>query len=155
MTTYRLKVIGSSYGGGCFAYPEDDVYADLGNKSHPNFSLVVIETGIACGGYSFKIVDNADGSTIYTSTSPAKNVHLSIVNNDTGGEYTPPTPTDKYDCINGACIKKTVYSTPGIYQSLSECETACGTGCSGKCVSNADWAQIEGLSNQLKNRNCG
>jgi hypothetical protein len=60
----------------------------------------------------------------------------------------------KYDCINGACIPKSTYSTPGIYNSLSECETACGTGCSGKCISNADWAQIEGLSNQLKNRNC-
>ncbi|OYD93134.1 hypothetical protein CDG76_20795 [Nostoc sp. 'Peltigera membranacea cyanobiont' 210A] len=67
----------------------------------------------------------------------------------------PPIVAVKYDCINGACIPKTTYNTPGIYQSLSECETACGTGCSGKCVSNSEWAQIEGLSNQLKNRNCG
>ena len=151
--TYRVKVIGSSYGGGCFVYSEDDIYTDLGNKSHPNFSLVITATGLACGGYSFNVVDGNTGAIAYSSTSPAKNVHLSIVDNDTGNEYVPPT--EKYDCINGACVKKTVYKTPGIYSSLSECETACGTGCSGKCISNSEWAQIEGLSNQLKNRNCG
>ena len=59
-----------------------------------------------------------------------------------------------YDCINGACTDSTKYKTPGIYQTLSDCETACGTGCSGKCISNSDWAQIEGLSGQLKKRNC-
>jgi hypothetical protein len=60
----------------------------------------------------------------------------------------------KYDCINGACIPKTTYNTPGIYNSLAECETSCGTGCSGKCISNSDWATIEGLASQLKQRNC-
>lgn len=63
-------------------------------------------------------------------------------------------PQTQYDCINGACIAKATYNTPGIYQSLSECETSCGTGCSGKCISNSEWAQIEGLANQLKNQNC-
>jgi hypothetical protein len=59
-----------------------------------------------------------------------------------------------YDCINGACIQKTAYNTPGIYNSLAECESICGTGCSGKCISNVEWAQIEGLANQLKSKNC-
>ncbi|MEH2038450.1 hypothetical protein [Nostoc sp.] len=59
---------------------------------------------------------------------------------------------DTYNCVNGACIP----DASGIYNSLSECEVNCGTNrCSGKCLSNSDWAQIEGLSNQLKNRNCG
>lgn len=63
-------------------------------------------------------------------------------------------PQIHYDCINGACLPKTSYGTPGIYPSLSACEIACGTGCSGKCISNADWAQIEGLSSELKSTNC-
>lgn len=63
-------------------------------------------------------------------------------------------PQEKYDCINGACTPSTTYDTPGIYSSLAECEVACGTGCSGKCLSNAEWAQIEGLASQLKNKNC-
>lgn len=59
-----------------------------------------------------------------------------------------------YDCINGACQPSHQYNTPGLYQSLSECEEACGTGCSGTCVSNKDWAIIQQLSSQLKKKNC-
>ncbi len=65
-----------------------------------------------------------------------------------------PPPALEYDCVNGACISKTRYNTPGLYKSLPECQTACGAGCSGKCISSDDWAQIQGLSNQLKSRNC-
>jgi hypothetical protein len=71
-----------------------------------------------------------------------------------GNSCTPaPTPI-KHDCINGACLPKATYNTPGIYNSLSECQTACGTGCSGQCISNSDWAQIEGLADKLKQKNC-
>ena len=70
-------------------------------------------------------------------------------------ENSCPALTLKYDCINGACIASTKYTTPGLYESLSECEVVCGTGCSGKCISNSDWAQIQDLSNQLKNKSCG
>ncbi len=63
-------------------------------------------------------------------------------------------PTVSYDCINASCVKKTVYNTPGIYQSLSDCETACGIGCSGKCLSNEEWSRIQDLANKLRQRNC-
>lgn len=60
----------------------------------------------------------------------------------------------QYDCVNGGCVLKTKYNTPGLYQSLAECQLACGAGCSGKCISNDDWSQIEGLAGQLRNKNC-
>ena len=63
-------------------------------------------------------------------------------------------PEIEYDCINGACTKKDKYETPGLYKSLEECEVACGTGCSGKCLSNKDWQQIQNLSSQIKNKAC-
>ncbi|MBD2435828.1 hypothetical protein [Nostoc sp. FACHB-110] len=66
----------------------------------------------------------------------------------------PPPPADKYDCINAACIKNTVYNTPGFYASLAECQTHCGPGCGGQCISNTDWATIESLAVQLKNQDC-
>ncbi|MDZ8070377.1 MAG: hypothetical protein RMY64_35665 [Nostoc sp. DedQUE08] len=106
----------------------------------------------------------ADDNPILVSASPTMNLISScdgrIFLANWGNGYIVsksfvPNPSEKYDCVNGACIKKSVYSTPGIYQSLSDCEVACGTGCSGQCISNSDWAQIEGLSSQLKNRNCG
>lgn len=69
--------------------------------------------------------------------------------------YENSCPPSKYDCINGECKESTIYDTPGIYNSLSECEINCGSqGCSGKCIPNADWTAIQNLSNQLKNKNC-
>lgn len=59
-----------------------------------------------------------------------------------------------YDCLNGICVEKKAYNTPGIFKSLSECETACGTGCSGQCIPNDEWNKIQSLANQLKNKNC-
>lgn len=128
--TYHLRVIGSSYGGGCRVYPEDDIYVDLGNKTSSDFSLVVTATGLACGGYSFDVVDNSTGNPIYSSTSPAKNVHLEIIDNDTGQ---PPAAAPKYDCLNGQCVLKTTYNTQGIYNSLADCQAVCANG--GACAS--------------------
>lgn len=63
-------------------------------------------------------------------------------------------PNVYYDCVNGACIKKETYGTPGLYESIEECEVVCGEGCSGKCLSNTDWAKIQDLASKLKNKNC-
>ena len=60
----------------------------------------------------------------------------------------------KYDCINGACIEAVKYETPGLYQSLEECQVACGTGCSGKCISSNEWKQIQDLARRIRNKNC-
>ncbi|MBN3877527.1 MULTISPECIES: hypothetical protein [unclassified Nostoc] len=89
---------------------------------------------------------NDPSSTLYSSSK-------TFVKDDPS--CTTVAPSVAHDCINGACTPKTTYGTPGLYPSLSECEVACGTGCSGKCISNSEWAQVEGLANQLKNRNCG
>ncbi|MEH2052053.1 hypothetical protein [Nostoc sp.] len=88
---------------------------------------------------------NDPSSTLYSSSKAFTKTDPSC---------TSPSPTSAYDCINGACTPKTTYNTPGLYATLSDCQVACGTGCSGVCVSNSDWAQIEGLSGQLRNRNC-
>lgn len=66
----------------------------------------------------------------------------------------PPPPSARYDCVNGSCLEKGRYSTPGIYESLSECEQNCGPGCGGVCVSNTDWAKISSLVAMLKNKDC-
>ncbi|MEH2077023.1 MAG: hypothetical protein V7K57_21925 [Nostoc sp.] len=92
--------------------------------------------------YSF-----VDGSyTIYQSDEPG----CQIVT-------TPPVGAKKdYDCINGACIEKSKYNTPGLYQSLDDCQTVCGgTSCGGQCISNPDWAQIESLASQIRSKECG
>ena len=60
----------------------------------------------------------------------------------------------KFDCVNAACVLSTKYNTPGLYESLSECQLACGKGCSGECLSKEDWAKIENLASQLKSKSC-
>lgn len=66
----------------------------------------------------------------------------------------PPPPSARYDCVNGSCLEEGRYSTPGIYESLSECEKNCGPGCGGVCISNADWAKISSLAAMVKNKDC-
>ncbi|MBE8990638.1 hypothetical protein [Nostoc sp. LEGE 12450] len=143
MTTYQVRVdIGYSY------FP----------RLNETFPYSYSPEGCFSGGYSYRLGNN--GNDLYLVHADGE---VFLGSNWSGYEIRGFTvvqisacddPIEKYDCINGACIKANVYDTPGIHESLSECETACGTGCSGKCISNSDWAQIEGLSGQLKNRNC-
>lgn len=78
-----------------------------------------------------------------------------ISDNPCEGCVEPPPENESYDCVNTACVKASVYNTPGFYSTLEECEIICGPGCGGKCLSNKDWERIKGLSKQLKNKNCG
>ncbi|BAY74175.1 hypothetical protein NIES25_51710 [Nostoc linckia NIES-25] len=107
------------------------------------------------GRYNFSAtatkMTRADGSVISQSVAGILCSTNSLYHS-VSVQYIPDD--EKFDCINGACISSNEYSTPGIYQSLGECEVNCGTGCSGKCIPNAEWAQIEGLSSQLKSINC-
>lgn len=62
--------------------------------------------------------------------------------------------SEPYDCLNGSCVKAEVYSTPGLYETISDCEKACGSGCSGKCLSKDEWRKIQDLAKKLKDKNC-
>lgn len=145
----NLAVRGTWLGGGCqvFTSTQYGDYASFGNVSHTNYSLVNDGADGSCGGYKFYVQDNNTGQIIYRSTSPAQSVSLFFDGIEQGSSVS-------YDCINGACTNKNVHKTPGLYASLSECQLACGTGCGGKCLSNADWAKIESLSNQIMNKTC-
>ena len=124
------------------AFPPDTENIAGYSDDNPTF-------GLTSGNTQWSLLSAADGRLMYPNWIGA-NTATPII---TSKVFTAtPTP---HDCINGACIMASVYSTPGIYKTLEECEIACGTGCSGKCISNSDWAQIQGLSSELKNRSCG
>ncbi|MEH2307003.1 hypothetical protein [Nostoc sp.] len=141
---FKIFIEGTALGGGCVTLPN---YKTLvGTTTDPSNVTSSIESVGYCRPGDFRLnvyVNGAfignDGGTLWLDA------HLT---------FEDDSPPLKYDCVNGACVGYTMYNTPGIYPTLSACEQACGTGCSGKCVSNSDWAQIEGLSGQLKNRNC-
>jgi hypothetical protein len=63
----------------------------------------------------------------------------------------------KYDCLNGGCIPRSVFGTPGKYETLAACESGCGkdSPCNGECVSAAEIAALQQAANNLQSRNCG
>ncbi|MEH2222594.1 hypothetical protein [Nostoc sp.] len=102
------------------------------------------------------------------------------------GPYTPPDDfyinydtfsstcapiTQKYDCINGVCTLSTQYTTPGIYQSLADCQAVCANGgacASGKqcvdpvtfcpdgkvCIDQGEFVSIEALISKIGSEVC-
>ncbi|MBN3939180.1 hypothetical protein [Nostoc sp. NMS9] len=66
---------------------------------------------------------NDPSSTLYSSSKTFVKTDSNCVT---------PSPDTKYDCINGKCIVKTQYNTPGLYQSLADCQAVCANG--GACA---------------------
>jgi len=77
----------------------------------------------------------------------------------------------KYDCLNGDCIAKDKYNTPGFYQSLDDCQKVCGNAGScgdGKicidpndycpdnkvCIDSGEYTDIQGLLSKIKGETC-
>lgn len=65
-------------------------------------------------------------------------------------------PDQPFDCLNGGCIPKTAYGTPGFYANLASCQSGCArnSNCRGKCVSPEDMAALEQAANQLQAKIC-
>jgi hypothetical protein len=80
--------------------------------------------------------------------------------------YLKNCQSGSYDCVNGQCITKSTYNTPGIFATLVECQAVCtSNGCSapaanycpeGKvCIDSSEWSQIEELASQNRAKHCG
>ena len=137
-----LTVRGSWYGAGCTLYEGE--YTNLGPVPDTNYFLEKVGDS-SCGGFRFVVRKSDTREIIYNSTSSAKEVSLFF---DGQPQF------KKYDCLNAECIESTQYNTPGLYQSLEECEQACGPGCGGKCISDEKWSIIKALARKLINLNC-
>lgn len=68
----------------------------------------------------------------------------------------PLAPTVRHDCINGTCLPKTTYGTPGRYASRAACVGACArdSDCTGECVPVAEIAALRQAANRLKTKFC-
>lgn len=79
--SYTIKVVGSSYGGGCIVFPEDDIYVTLTDVGSGNYGIVNRGASAQCGGFDFWVKDLTQDRIIYTNTSPGKNLHLEVTAN--------------------------------------------------------------------------
>jgi hypothetical protein len=61
-----------------------------------------------------------------------------------------------YDCVNGGCIPKTTYNTPGVFASLAACQSGCAknSNCTGECVSTDEIAALQQAASALQARLC-
>jgi hypothetical protein len=71
----------------------------------------------------------------------------------------PPTsvdPEQPYDCLNGGCVPKTTYNTPGIFSTLAACLSGCAknSNCTGECVSAEEIAALQQAANKLQSKIC-
>jgi hypothetical protein len=62
-----------------------------------------------------------------------------------------------YDCINGGCVPKSTYSTPGVFSTLAACTSGCAknSNCTGECVSAQELAALQQAAGSLQSRICG
>jgi len=122
--------------------------SSLAPRTHPHWGQGV-----------YWIVDGVDmfaGSLVASGT-------ISVVPDNTPADYgncTSCTPVSvPYDCVNGNCVESSQYNTPGIYNSLANCQAVCGvssTDCPpGKvCLEQAEYDSINNLIAQLGGELC-
>lgn len=73
--------------------------------------------------------------------------------------YVPPaplSPQNPHDCINGNCLPKSVYGTPGIFASLSACESGCAknSNCTGECIPSGEINNLRAAVVSLQKQVC-
>ncbi|BAY10299.1 hypothetical protein [Calothrix sp. NIES-2098] len=121
-------------------------------------SITYVPTGGGCGGGYFVSPDLGFNS--------ANASELSGTVEEVSCSFCPGCCTDpKYDCLNGSCVSASTYGTPGVFSSLSACESQCsanGNCGDGKvcadanycppgmvCIENQEYSEIQGLMHQL------
>lgn len=72
------------------------------------------------------------------------------------GCVTSINPNQPCDCINGGCVPKTTYNTPGVFLTLAACESGCAknSNCTGECVDPAEIAAHQQAINNLQAKIC-
>lgn len=67
-----------------------------------------------------------------------------------------PLRESAYDCLNGGCIPKSAYGTPGVFANLANCLSGCATNstCRGECVSPEQIAALQQAANAVRPRLC-
>jgi hypothetical protein len=65
-------------------------------------------------------------------------------------------PSVRCDCVNGGCVPKTTYNTPGVFPTLAACQSGCAknSNCTGECVDPAEIAALKQAVNTLQSKIC-
>jgi hypothetical protein len=64
---------------------------------------------------------------------------------------------ERCDCVNGGCVPKTTYNTPGKFANLAACEAGCAkdSSCNGECVTAEEMAALQQAAAKVRGKLCG
>jgi hypothetical protein len=104
-----------------------------------------------CGGVVFTVDGQVTGS--------ARSTQIEVVDcaQCAGCNCVDPVgPNQKCDCVNGGCVPKTTYNTPGKYANLAACQSNCGkdSQCEGECVPSAEIAALKQAADKAQANCC-
>lgn len=129
--------------------------ANVFGTDHVCSELLEIIPNGNCGG---PYLQDAEGRYNYNNAS-VKQLTIQVVScsNCPGCCTDPLNPAQPYDCLNGGCIPKTIYSTPGVYANLADCQAGCAknSNCTGECVSQEQMIQLQQAADLITSRLCG
>lgn len=114
----------------------------LGGESH-----AILAYSECRGGLSIRIY-NAAKSLVSFSCYKSGTLRIN--------EIPTVDPAMPCDCINGGCVPKNTYNTPGVFATLDACQSRCAknSNCTGECVDPAEIAAHQQAINNLKAKIC-
>jgi hypothetical protein len=116
-------------------------------------SVVYHASGGDCGGGWFESADLG-----YNKSNASEQLGLANVTSMSNCPGCIPgiDPNAPCDCVNGGCVPKATYGTPGKYPSLADCEAGCAkdSNCNGECVSTDEIAALQQATSNLRSRLC-
>jgi hypothetical protein len=126
--------------GDVFQFRAADQPAD-----NPVYPLAVYMDGVDTG---FRFASGAAANTASNDGPCSENTDPPIP---------PVDPNSPCDCLNGGCVPKTLYKTPGKYPSLAACQAGCAkdSACLGECVSPEQLAALQQAADLVKSKLCG
>ncbi|MEH2164561.1 MAG: hypothetical protein V7K38_26795 [Nostoc sp.] len=163
----------SNPGGSCiltvnFSTPGYNNGSDVGSFNVPDGSYQtaykVVIGGPPQNTYELRVDGNL--GTILLNTYSPGSINVTVTSSSNSC-----LNVTKYDCINGQCIQSSTYETPGIYQSLADCQAVCANGgacASGKkcvdpttfcpdgkvCIDQGEFDSIEALISKINSEIC-
>jgi hypothetical protein len=132
--------------------------------------------GSAWSGFEVVAVDQLEDSNYSVSTLPPITYKRPGGNSSSEYYLGRPTPTEvagwygtpqyylknchqpdaPHDCVNGNCLPKSTYNTPGVFANLAACQSGCAqnSNCTGECVDPAEIAGLRQALNNLQSKFC-
>jgi hypothetical protein len=104
---------------------------------------------------------NCNGVTFFVNgvlTGSAKSTVITLVacSACAGCQCAPQLENEPCDCVNGGCVPKTTYNTPGVFPNLAACQSGCAknSNCTGECIDPSEIAAHQQALNNLQAKIC-